>query len=76
MGHEDQFRLPTLIARCRFSQGTFGGTQGNQRDAPGAEVLHARMMSEKGYFAGNRRLTRSFPTMVTPVNPPDSAALR
>ncbi len=33
-GHEDQFPLPTLNARCRFSQGTFAGTQGNGRDAP------------------------------------------
>lgn len=30
----DQFPLPTLNARCRFSQRTFAGTQGNERDAP------------------------------------------
>jgi len=28
-GHEDQFRPRRLNARCRFGQGTFGGTHGN-----------------------------------------------
>ena len=34
VGHEAAFPRPRLSARCRFSQGTFAGTQGNGRDAP------------------------------------------
>ena len=29
VGHEDAFPRPTLSARCRFSQETFAGSQGN-----------------------------------------------
>ena len=29
MGHEDAFPRPTLSARCRISQRTFGRTRGN-----------------------------------------------
>jgi hypothetical protein len=29
-----------------------------------------------GYFAGSRRVARSVPTIVIPVNPPASTALR
>jgi hypothetical protein len=32
-GHEDAFARPRLSARCRFSQGTFAGTRGNEQDA-------------------------------------------
>ena len=31
VGHEDAFPRPRLSARCRFSQGTFAGIQGNGR---------------------------------------------
>ena len=34
MGHEDAFPPAGLSARCRFSQRTFAGTLGNERDAP------------------------------------------
>jgi hypothetical protein len=33
LGHEDAFPRPRLSARCRFGQGTFAGTRGNERDA-------------------------------------------
>ena len=33
-GHEDAFPTSRLSARCRFSQETFAGTRGNERDAP------------------------------------------
>jgi len=33
-GHENQFALPELSARCRISQRTLPGTRGNGRDAP------------------------------------------
>jgi hypothetical protein len=33
MGHEDAFPRPRLSARCRFSQGTFAGSQGNRQSA-------------------------------------------
>jgi len=36
------------------------------------EIAAARVY----YFAGNRRLARSVPTIVFPVNPPASTALR
>jgi hypothetical protein len=34
MGHEDAFPRPRLSARCRFGKATFGGTHGNEKDAP------------------------------------------
>ena len=33
-GHEDQFPLPTLSGRSRFSQRTFAGTRPDDEDAP------------------------------------------
>ena len=38
MGHEDAFPSPRLSARYRFSQETFPGTRGNERDAPNPAV--------------------------------------
>ena len=35
-GHQDAFLRPRLGARYRFSQATFTGTRGNERDAPKA----------------------------------------
>ena len=34
MGHEDQFRPPSLNGRCRFGQATFTETHGNERAGP------------------------------------------
>ena len=34
MGHEDQFPIPKLSDRYRFSQMTFAGTSANGQDAP------------------------------------------
>jgi len=38
MGHEDQFRPPSLSGRCRISQGTLAGMGGKEEDAPKAAV--------------------------------------
>jgi hypothetical protein len=40
-GHEDAFPRPRLSARCRFSQGTFPGTRGNDKVAPISAVRGA-----------------------------------
>jgi hypothetical protein len=41
MGHEDQFPLLGLIARCGFGQQTFAGSHRNRRDAPTAAFRRA-----------------------------------
>src|SRR5271169_7069887 len=33
-GHEDSLPSPTLSACCRLGKATFGGTHGNEKDAP------------------------------------------
>jgi hypothetical protein len=38
-GHEDAFPRPRLSARCRLGKATFGGTHGNEKDAPLAVIL-------------------------------------
>jgi len=34
MGHEDQFRPPSLSGGCRLGKATFAGTGGKEEDAP------------------------------------------
>jgi hypothetical protein len=44
-GHEDRFLPPRLNGRCRFSQTTFAGTHGNERDAPIAVIPRYRSLN-------------------------------
>ena len=39
LGHEDQFPPPTLSVRRGLGEATFGGTLGNGRDAPKADMI-------------------------------------
>ena len=41
MGHEDQFRPPSLSGGCRLGKATFAGTGGKEEDAPIAEIAKA-----------------------------------
>lgn len=34
MGHEHQFRPPSLSGRCRLAEATFAGVGGKEEDAP------------------------------------------
>jgi hypothetical protein len=34
VGHEDQFRPPSLNCRCRLGEPTFAGMGGKEEDAP------------------------------------------
>jgi hypothetical protein len=34
MGHEDQFRPPSLSGGCRLGKATFAGMGGKEKDAP------------------------------------------
>jgi hypothetical protein len=36
LGHEDQFRPPSLSGGCRFGKATFAGVGGKEKDAPRA----------------------------------------
>ena len=48
VGHEDAFPRPRLSGRCRFSQGTFAGASGNDKDAPKAVVSALLDWSPRG----------------------------
>jgi hypothetical protein len=38
MGHEDQFRPPSLNGGCRLGKATFAGVGGKEEDAPFAGI--------------------------------------
>src|SRR5215813_3743415 len=48
IGHEDAFQQPRRSARCRFSQRTFAGTQGNGQEAPISAVHPAHAQDRRG----------------------------
>jgi hypothetical protein len=47
LGQEEPFPARRLSGRCRFSQGTFAGKLGNERDAPTAGIL--RVANNEGH---------------------------
>jgi hypothetical protein len=38
LGHEDQFRPPSLSGGCRLGKATFAGVGGKEKDAPIAAI--------------------------------------
>jgi hypothetical protein len=60
MGHEDQFPLCRLNARCVIREETFAGTHGNGRDAPIAAIdtCASKPVGPPGHFAASRRALR------------------
>jgi len=63
MGHEEQFLLPRPTGRFRFSQRTFAGAHGNERDAPFAVVRGAEIERQGSTLCGHsaRCMKSDFP---------------
>jgi len=53
MGHEDQFRPPSLNGGCRLGKATFAGVGGKAEDAPSAVI--PALAPERGSSTLSRR---------------------
>ena len=66
MGHDDQFRPPSLSGGCRLGKATFAGTGGKEEDAPipdarcdETEPLSQPVEQRLCFFACTRILVKS-----------------
>jgi hypothetical protein len=57
MGHDDQFRPPSLNGGCRLAKAAFAGTHGNGRDAPITAIYATRMGLAGSTHSKSSRLT-------------------